>query len=57
MLAPAVTDSLGVRSMLLAAGTFALVAWLVPTFALRKSWTEPAPTGATLVGEALRRGS
>jgi MFS family permease len=60
LLSPALIELFGTRVMLLVAGGAALLAWLVPAFALRTAWREPEPS-ASQVGpltepEPLRRG-
>ncbi len=57
LVAPLLIDLLGIRTLVLAAGGTALLAWLVPALALRGSWRVATPVpAASPVGEPLRRG-
>jgi MFS family permease len=57
LIAPLLIDLLGIRTLVLAAGGAALLAWLVPALALRGSWRVAAPApAASPLAEPLRRG-
>jgi MFS family permease len=56
VLAPLLIELIGTRTMVLAAGGAALVAWLLPAMALRGTWQAPLPQAAGTVAEPLRRG-
>jgi MFS family permease len=48
LVAPLLIHSLGTRTLLLAAGSTALLAWLVPALALRSVWTTAPQMGASV---------